>query len=935
MASRTPDEIEKPRPRQDNDAERNGERRGGPGVQQRDRGDTVASAQSEQAFLVDSQRTTIMDDATSPRTSFCLLEADDRDSAVSGSTLPTPSHMPPTPDRVTTLRSNRTQANGSTPPQQSSRRGMLQPIFTALSSVSSIRSSSSFVTPPPPLLDDGENEELQELFRMDGSVFVNPDNIAPSLETSLFLGESQIVGQNGTLASLHRGKRRALQRLGSSSRSGNGLAATSPIPDRSDTSHPTVAESPVDLSNAAYSETGDASIHGARHSVFLQHRWRSLCCCWSWSRRPSLASKPLLTPWGFLHSVYSRMHTNWDSCFLYFGLIFAILSIPLAILAAVLLKSSDNVSYHSRCRLVSRGTGTYEISTAALATVTIPVGNHIVQLIISLWIAILCSRSRKRVLRSDPSSMTINLTSAFMLPCYEVIWYTIALLNIAALVLYFFSFYPRMNNSPVGDILEDNDESYPCEVVWVPFFWTLQLMPFLMAQHSVSHQAVRRAVGFAGVFSIIILVLFLTLYEQGTGAVNGIFIAAHLMLIMFYIWAKFVFHARSTFDFFFVSAIMSSTSAIVVDVLSLSHSTENESLSVGRCIVNSLDAVMTVAILLSLRADTRYWLGIDDGNSRGRNAFKQYMRHLSERGMITNFSTRTSVYDVHQMIEEHRKSVVDFSALKLDCVIAQGATSIVMRGSMRGKRAIALKIYTSVQVTDEEVQRFSRETALNVQLSHPNIVKFYGLCVVPPSISLVFEFCEYGGLDGVLQNGSMATLSAKLRAWLECCRSVAYLHSFSPPLLHRDIKTDNFLVGQDFTVKLADFGEANLLRPRSDGTMTIAGTVDYMAPEMILGGKATHYDAGVDVYSLMITLWQIMVPDRSPWEGKTHLEVYTCVTNGERPPLLPTIPRGCAEILEAGWVANPSERLAVEDILHKVHELWLLSTHQRGLKRTK
>ncbi|GLD94198.1 hypothetical protein PINS_up002809 [Pythium insidiosum] len=258
-----------------------------------------------------------------------------------------------------------------------------------------------------------------------------------------------------------------------------------------------------------------------------------------------------------------------------------------------------------------------------------------------------------------------------------------------------------------------------------------------------------------------------------------------------------------------------------------------------------------------------------------------------------------------------------------------------MRGHIRGNLAIALKIYTAVQVTDEEVQRFSRETALNVQLSHPNIVKFYGLCVVPPSISLVFEFCEYGGLDGVLQNGSMHSLSTKLRAWLDACRAVAYLHSFSPPLLHRDIKTDNFLVGQDFTLKLADFGEANLLRPRSDGTMTIAGTVDYMAPEMILGGKTARYGTGVDVYSLMITLWQIMVPDRSPWEGKSHLEVYTCVTNGVRPPLLPSIPKGCAEILEAGWVSNPSERVAAEDIISKVHQLWLKSIHQKSLKRTK
>jgi serine/threonine protein kinase len=531
-----------------------------------------------------------------------------------------------------------------------------------------------------------------------------------------------------------------------------------------------------------------------------------------------------------------------------------------------------------------------------------------------------------------------------MLPCFEFMWYTISFLNAAGVVLFAVSFgltaskrIPAANGGFTRNRLDlDLNAPYPCDLVVIPFTWMLQLLPFLMAQHSVSHEAVRRAIVYSGVICLCIIVLQITLFKEGHVAMGAISVGVHVMLLSFYCWAKFLSHARSSFDFFFVVAILDSLTAITVEVVAMGSSNYSSSSPhmVGRCFVMSLDAILTVAMLLSLRADTQYWLGIDDSNASSRHPFKRYMRHLSERGMITNFSTRTSVYDVHRMIEEHRNCVVDFSALKLECVIAQGATSIVMRGLMRSK-PIALKIYTSVQVTDEEVRRFSRETALNVQLSHPNIVKFHGLCVVPPSISLVFEFCEYGGLDGVLGNGSMHSLSTKLRAWLDACRAVAYLHSFSPPLLHRDIKTDNFLVGQDFTLKLADFGEANLLKPRTDGTMTIAGTVDYMAPEMILGGKTARYGTGVDVYSLMITLWQIMVPDRSPWEGRSHLEVYTCVANGERPPLLPSIPSGCAEILEAGWVANPSERVAVEDIIAKVHQLWLLSTHQKTLKRTK
>lgn len=525
-----------------------------------------------------------------------------------------------------------------------------------------------------------------------------------------------------------------------------------------------------------------------------------------------------------------------------------------------------------------------------------------------------------------------------MLPCYEAIWYMIALLSAVGVALYAVS-YQEVTIAPAGDgdaVFTSFDEAaYPCNVTSLPLVWIFQLLPMLMTQRSVSQEAVVRSIVYSGAVCIVMLVLFMSLYHQGRNAINAISIAVHFLLFCFYFWAKFVFHARSTFDFFFVSGVVGVTASLVVQIMDISGMKGTQDVFIGYCVVYSLYALTTVAILLSLRADTRYWLGIDDGSAPTRNPMRQYMRQLSERGMIINFSTRTSVYDVHRMIEEHRKSVVDFSALKLDGIIAQGATSIVMRGVLRGGTDIALKIYTSVQVTDEELHRFSRETALNVQLSHPNIVQFYGLCVVPPSISLVFEFCEYGGLDVALQNSSLWGLSTKLKAWLDACKAVAYLHSFSPPLLHRDIKTDNFLLGQDYLLKLADFGEANLLRPRTDGTMTIAGTVDYMAPEMILGGKTARYGTAVDTYSLMITLWQIMVPDRSPWEGKTHLEVYTCVKSGERPPLLPSIPQGCAEILESGWAANPFDRVAVDELIPKVHRLWLLSLHQKMLKRTK
>ncbi|TDH68673.1 hypothetical protein CCR75_000912 [Bremia lactucae] len=644
-------------------------------------------------------------------------------------------------------------------------------------------------------------------------------------------------------------------------------------------------------------------------------------------------------------SIWKRMMPNWDSYVLIVVFIMALVSIPLAVFVAKIVSDATPHRVHLvvQCALPGR-TEYYTASTLYLAGVLVPAMNNLVILIVSLWIGFLCSRSRARMLRSNPCSISSNLKSAFMLPCYEGIWYFIAALSAIGLVLYMVSFqaFKSDQGTTYVPLSAKKDPTYPCSLVTMPSVWILQLLPMLMVQRSVSQEAVLRAIGYSGAVCIALVLCNMTLYKVARTIADAIEMVIYVLLLVFYFWAKFVFHARATFDFFFVVAVITSMANILSVIVGIAHIDATTTPPVVHCIAMVFEALLVVAIMLSLRADTRYWLAIDDnagsGATKSSSAMRRYLNLLSERGMITNFSTRTSVYDVHHMIEEHRHNVVDFAVLALDCIIAQGATSVVMRGTLRRSTPvpIALKIYTDVQVTSEEVQRFSRETALNVQLSHPNVVHFYGLCVVPPSISLIFEFCEYGALDGTLRTSpEIWTLAAKLKAWLDACRAVAYLHSFSPPLLHRDIKTDNFLIGQDFLLKLADFGEANLLRPRTDGTMTIAGTVDYMAPEMIKGGKTARYGTAVDVYSLMITLWQIMVPSRSPWEDKSHLQVYRAVAQGERPPLLSIIPKACADILVAGWAANPNERVAVEDIIPAVHRLWLLAMHQKPLKRTK
>ncbi|CAI5726604.1 unnamed protein product [Peronospora destructor] len=207
----------------------------------------------------------------------------------------------------------------------------------------------------------------------------------------------------------------------------------------------------------------------------------------------------------------------------------------------------------------------------------------------------------------------------------------------------------------------------------------------------------------------------------------------------------------------------------------------------------------------------------------------------------------------------HKDFVINFAHLKLQRKIGVGSSATIFSGRLKQRCPVAVKVYAPYRLTEEVVAEFSHEAALCASLIHPNIVKFYGI--------------------------------------------------FSPPFLHRDIKTANFLVDNKNNVKLTDFGDSrrltgNVLKPEnvdesqtfaesSDAfsperitsappiKMTVKGTVNYMAPEMIScrTGLAS-YGASADVYSLAITFWDILYPGREKYAATNPLFVFEDVLNG-------------------------------------------------------
>jgi serine/threonine protein kinase len=143
-----------------------------------------------------------------------------------------------------------------------------------------------------------------------------------------------------------------------------------------------------------------------------------------------------------------------------------------------------------------------------------------------------------------------------------------------------------------------------------------------------------------------------------------------------------------------------------------------------------------------------------------------------------------------------------------------------------------------------------------------NIVMYMGACnqinlggAEGHELYIITEFCQGGDMCDLLCDTSIP-LGWKFRTQmaLQAAMAINYLHENN--FIHRDIKSSNFLLGENWVCKLTDFGMArSVADPSTPATMTICGTHEYMAPEILF---EEDYTSGVDVFSFGITLLEIL-----------------------------------------------------------------------------
>nr|GLL37547.1 probable leucine-rich repeat receptor-like protein kinase At5g49770 isoform X1 [Ipomoea trifida] len=217
--------------------------------------------------------------------------------------------------------------------------------------------------------------------------------------------------------------------------------------------------------------------------------------------------------------------------------------------------------------------------------------------------------------------------------------------------------------------------------------------------------------------------------------------------------------------------------------------------------------------------------------------------------------------------EEIRKCTHNFSDANS---IGSGGYGKVYRGLLATRELVAIK--RAQQGSLQGALEFKTEIELLSRIHHKNVVNLVGFCYEQGEQMLVYEYIPNGTLRESLSGKSGIQLNwmRRLNIALDAARGLAYLHELAdPPIIHRDVKSNNILLDDNLNAKVADFGISKLLGDAGKGHVStqVKGTLGYLDPEYYMTQQLTDRS---DVYSYGVVLLELITA-RPPIERGKHI----------------------------------------------------------------
>lgn len=218
-------------------------------------------------------------------------------------------------------------------------------------------------------------------------------------------------------------------------------------------------------------------------------------------------------------------------------------------------------------------------------------------------------------------------------------------------------------------------------------------------------------------------------------------------------------------------------------------------------------------------------------------------------------------------------------------------------------RDLALKLLKPSPTADVPTARIVREARALARVHHPNVVTVHGADVHDGRVGLWMELVRGQTLEGLLAlQGPFGAAEAAVIGQ-DLCNALAAVHAAG--LVHRDVKTANVMRESGGRLVLMDFGSGQLTEAVAPGRG--AGTPLYLAPEVLVGGRATPQS---DIYALGVLLYRLVTAEH-PIEAGSVDQLREAQARGERRSLYdtrPDLPKSFVTVVERALEADPQRR---------------------------
>ena len=248
--------------------------------------------------------------------------------------------------------------------------------------------------------------------------------------------------------------------------------------------------------------------------------------------------------------------------------------------------------------------------------------------------------------------------------------------------------------------------------------------------------------------------------------------------------------------------------------------------------------------------------------------------------------------------------VLEIDELELGDVLGVGGMGTVHTASWHGQ-LVAVKQLRDTSVAG--LRAIESELFVHATLVHPSIVRLIGANLTPPSCCIALEHCECSLFDRLHRRSEEVERRWVVRIGAEVAEAMEYLHSRSPPIVHRDLKSHNVLLHRDGSVRVCDFGLVDVRE-------VTAGTPNYMAPELL---QSRPYSRPVDVYAFGVLLNEAFTR-QVPWDGYKPFDIKEMVSAGQRPPTAMTMPVAAERLLQKAWHQAAALRPTFAEIVREL-----------------